>query len=138
MVTEIHIKKKSPGLRRNTIGYLLKHILQQTRLMYSKYIHRHKINTVPFYFFYLPRRYETPIEPENLFNELKKQYFNRPYWLVIIYYPARMRWFIQVNLRVDRDNKDRNAMIHERRKAMFGCLRCFLFSCVLFCFDTNK
>lgn len=64
--------------------YLLKRILQQTRLIYSKYIHDYKINTC-FIFYYL-HSLETPIEFENLFNELKKQYFNRPYWLVIIYY----------------------------------------------------
>lgn len=39
--------------------------------------------SINFFDFHVPK---TPIGLENLFNERKKQYFRRPYRLVIIYY----------------------------------------------------
>lgn len=84
----------------------------------------------------------------------KKQYFRRPYRLVIIYYGidnaerphlcialAAHRCFeVEEEEEDDEDGKRSSLvgmpMIHERRKAM---LRCFLFyRVVFFCFDTNK
>lgn len=90
-----------------------------------------------FFPFHVP---ETPIESENLFNEPKKQYFRRPYRLVIIYYGIdNVEHLHRSTLLVRRREDGKRCpagmpMIHERRKAMF---RCVFFCFVVLCFSVS-